>query len=142
MDNDADLISRARACVPTSYSPYSKFSAAAIASSVSGHTRPGVIVENVSLGLAMCAERVAMFGLVADGHMPSVVALAAPKTAGDVTWPCGACLQVALELGGPDLRFIVGDVDDGPTHSSTVSQLLPNGPRVTRSTKNPGSDNH
>jgi cytidine deaminase len=25
------------------------------------------------------------------------------RTSGELTFPCGACLQVALELAGPDL---------------------------------------
>ncbi len=28
---------------------------------------------------------------------------------GELTWPCGACLQVGLELGGRDLLVVVSD---------------------------------
>ncbi|MFN3215477.1 MAG: hypothetical protein ACE367_03165 [Acidimicrobiales bacterium] len=62
---------------------------------------PGVIVENVSLGLAMCAD--------------------------------GACLQVALELGGPLMPVYVSSVkQDAPISEATVAELLPNGPYVRR----------
>lgn len=131
--DDVDIITRARALVERSHAPYSKFRAAAVAICDSGIAHPGVIVENVSLGLAMCAERVAMFNTVAHGGRPTVVALAAPTTGSDMTWPCGACLQVALELGGPTMRFVVGDVGDGATDSATVADLLPRGPHVERS---------
>ncbi|MDY7100094.1 MAG: cytidine deaminase, partial [Actinomycetota bacterium] len=90
------------------YAPYSRFDAGAAVRSVDGVLHTGVIVENISLGLAMCAERVALFATVAAGGTPAELAVAAPPTAGGRTWPCGACLQVALELGGPDLRVVAG----------------------------------
>lgn len=71
---------------------------------------PGSLVENVSLGLAMCAERAALFNVVSQGlGTPEVLALVAPRTSGELTWPCGACLQVGLELSGPDLLIVVSD---------------------------------
>ncbi len=99
----------------------------------SGDIVPGVIVENVSLGLAMCAERVALFSTVALGTSPLALALVAPRTGDDLTWPCGACLQVALELGGPAMPIYVSSVGVGaPISESTVADLLPNGPYVRR----------
>ena len=95
-----------------------------------GWPTPRDWIENVSLGLAMCAERVAMFNAVTAGASPATLVLAAPDTDGSITWPCGACLQVALELGGPDLVVIVGDDADGPAHRAALSELLPRGPRV------------
>ena len=62
-----------------------------------------------------------------------VVRIDQPKTSGGQTWPCGACLQVALELGGPDLPVHVGSVDpEVPIASSTVGDLLPLGPKIDR----------
>lgn len=112
--------------------PYSKFRAGA-AVAAGDRVVPGVIVENVSLGLAMCAERVALFSTVAQGWRPDALALVAPATAGEQTWPCGACLQVALELGGPDLPVHVGRIDpDDPISTATVGDLLPRGPKIDR----------
>lgn len=131
MDAEA-LVEAARACRDRSHVPYSKFRAGAAVSS-GERIVPGVIVENVSLGLAMCAERVALFSAVAQGLHPEALALVAPKTSGEQTWPCGACLQVALELGGPALPVHVGALDpDAPIASSTVGDLLPLGPRIDR----------
>ncbi len=88
----------------------------------------GVVVENVSLGLAMCAERSALFSAVAAGGRPTHLALSAPATRDGVTMPCGACLQVALELGGPDLVVVSVDPNSDDLHEATVSSLLPEGP--------------
>jgi cytidine deaminase len=74
---------------------------------------PGALVENVSLGLAICSERVALFGVVAAGlGAPEILAVESPRTAGSLTWPCGACLQVALELGGPELLIVATDGEE------------------------------
>lgn len=127
-----ELVAAARACRDRSHVPYSSFRAGAAVAS-GGEIVPGVIVENVSLGLAMCAERVALFSAVARGLRPEALALVAPATAGAQTWPCGACLQVALELGGPDLPVHVGRIDpDDPISTSTVRDLLPLGPKIDR----------
>ncbi len=92
-----------------------------------GHVVPGSIVENVSLGLAMCAERVALFATIARGQRPVELAVASPRTSGELTFPCGACLQVALELGGSDVT-VTAVSPDGESGSSTVGELLPRGP--------------
>lgn len=128
--SDIDLIELARGATGRAYAPYSKFKTAAAVETDTGDVVIGVLVENVSLGLAMCAERVALFSVVAAGSKPTRLGLAAPDTDGSLTWPCGACLQVALELGGRELTVVVGDDDDGPVAVSTVGALLPNGPKV------------
>lgn len=127
---DDELIQRARAQITNAYAPYTKFETGAIVISADGEEIGGTIVENVSLGLAMCAERVALFSTVSLGARPTTLVLAAPGTRDEITWPCGACLQVALELGGPELRVVVGDDDAGATSSATVSELLPRGPHI------------
>jgi cytidine deaminase len=81
----------------------------------------------VSLGLAMCAERIALFTATSLGERPDELALVAPRTAGELTWPCGACLQVALELGGPDLVVHTSD-PDGVRDRAMLAELLPRGP--------------
>ena len=64
----------------------------------------------MSLGLAMCAERVALFSTVANhSGRPEILALVSRPTDGQLTWPCGACLQVAMELGGADLLIVASD---------------------------------
>ncbi len=84
----------------------------------------GALVENVSLGLAMCAERVALFASVAAGERPTALVLVSPRTDSAVTFPCGACLQVGLELGGPDLLVVAATVE-GPVEQHRLADLLP-----------------
>ena len=47
------------------YAPYSGFRMGAAVGTEQGALIPGSLVENVSLGLAMCAERSALFSTVA-----------------------------------------------------------------------------
>lgn len=111
------------------YSPYSDFPMGAAIVSLDGTVRRGVLIENVSLGLAMCAERVAMFTAVTDGIEPALLALCSKRTGDELTFPCGACLQVALEIGGRDLVVIAVD-DDGVTERAVLSDLLPRAPKI------------
>lgn len=111
-----DMIDRAVALASTArrraYVPYSGFRMGAAVLTDKGVLVPGTLVENVSLGLAMCAERIALFAAVAqDAGNPVLLALVARRTNGRLTFPCGACLQVAMELGGPDLQVVAGDPD-------------------------------
>jgi cytidine deaminase len=125
------LIAAARSARERAYAPYSDFKMGAAIRTEDGRRITGTLVENVSLGLAMCAERVALFAGVDAGQRPTMLALVSKRTDGELTWPCGACLQVALELGGPDLVVHAADLD-GTLESASVESLLPNGPRTRR----------
>lgn len=130
MQTDADieaLIDAAIAARGRAYVPYSGFRMGAAVATTAGSIVPGALVENVSLGLAMCAERVALFGAVAAGERPTALAVVAPRTSGSVTFPCGACLQVALELGGPDLA-VVAVTPRREVEQAVLADLLPRGP--------------
>ena len=123
-----DLIEAAASARRRAYAPYSGFRMGAAVSTDDGTIVQGSLVENVSLGLAMCAERVALFSCVAAAGTPTTLVLVAPRTDGEVTHPCGACLQVALELGGPDLE-VVAVSTDGEIARHELRALLPRGPR-------------
>ena len=88
----------------------------------------GVLIENVSLGLAMCAERVALFTSVTERIRPAVLALCSKRTEGELTFPCGACLQVALELAGPELTVVAVD-PDGHQQVVQLDTLLTRAPK-------------
>lgn len=128
---DAELLAAATAARERAYVPYSRFAMGAAVRTTGGRVVPGALVENVSLGLAMCAERVALFTAATAGERPAALLLVAPRTSGALTMPCGACLQVALELGGPDLTVEVADARsaDGATERHRLGDLLPRGPR-------------
>ena len=129
-DRDTDLIAAAVSARAGAYAPYSGFTMGAAVRTDSGEIVIGSLVENVSLGLAMCAERVALFTTATQQMRPVRIALVSRRTDGALTYPCGACLQVALELGGPDVEIIVAD-PAGAYEVATVSALLPRGPKKT-----------
>jgi cytidine deaminase len=117
----ADALEAAEQARGRAYAPYSRFKMGAAVVTNDNTVVPGALVENVSLGLAMCAERTALFSVVAQGlGPPEILALVAPETSGGLTWPCGACLQVGMELGGPGLLVVVsngrGKVDQSRLH--------------------------
>jgi len=122
---EAALEARERA-----YAPYSGFHMGAAVLSAGGTIITGALVENVSLGLAMCAERVALFATVASGRRPTALVVASPRTSGALTFPCGACLQVGLELGGRELMVVAVD-PDGTSERAVLGDLLPRGPHKT-----------
>lgn len=119
---EAALAARGRA-----YAPYSGFRMGAAALTERGLIVTGALVENVSLGLAMCGERVALFATVASGDRPTALVVASPRTSGALTFPCGACLQVGLELGGREL-VVVAVAPDGTSERTVLGELLPRGP--------------
>jgi homotetrameric cytidine deaminase len=128
--DDQALVDAARSARERAYVPYSKFAMGAAVRYDDGGILPGALVENVSLGLAMCAERVALFSGVASGAgTPIALALVAGTTDGELTFPCGACLQVALELGGPEVVVIASSADGAVSGRSTIGELLPRGPK-------------
>ncbi len=75
----------------------------------------------------MCAERVALFATIAAGERPTTLVVASPRTNGALTFPCGACLQVALELGGRKM-MVVAAAPDGVVERAELGDLLPRGP--------------
>lgn len=110
------------------YAPYSDFPMGAGIVGQQGEQVGGVLIENVSLGLAMCAERVALFAAVTQKIRPQVLALCSARTEGELTFPCGSCLQVALEIAGPDLVVVAVD-PEGEMDQRKLSSLLPMGPK-------------
>ena len=105
------------------YAPYSGFRMGAAVGTEQGELVPGSLVENVSLGLAMCAERSALFSTVAQGAgRPTMLVVVSPRTDGHLTFPCGACLQVAQELGGRELQIVACDLE-GQQEVTTIKDL-------------------
>ena len=101
----ADLIRAARDVRRHAHAPFSRFRVGAALETRDGTIVTGCNVENVSYGLTMCAERVAIFKALSEGHRRfRRVAIAADTTA--PTPPCGACRQILWEFGG-DLEVIV-----------------------------------
>jgi cytidine deaminase len=121
------VIEAAIAAQSRAYAPYSRFHMGAAVLTTGDTIVTGALVENVSLGLAMCAERVALFATIASGERPTALVVASPRTNGAITFPCGACLQVGLELGGREM-MVVAVAPDGVVERAELGDLLPRGP--------------
>ena len=100
------------------YAPYSGFPVGAAALVDDGRIVTGCNVENVSYGLALCAECAVVCALHSGGG-GRLVALACVDGAGRVLMPCGRCRQVLVEHGGPGMLI------DHPTGPRPLGELLP-----------------
>lgn len=113
---ELSLIEAARQAARHSYAPYSDFRVGA-AVLADGRVFCGCNIENASLGLTMCAERVAIFSAVAAGcHVLEALAVtcldAAEMSAPEYRMPCGACRQVMMQFGSPSMPIHVDGVGD------------------------------
>src|SRR5437868_14583181 len=79
------------------YVPYSKFAVGAAVQCKSGTVFVGSNIENVSYGLAICAERIAIGSAVAAGER-EFVAMAVVADTTEPIVPRGACRQFLAEF--------------------------------------------
>lgn len=124
MNKTEELIKAAAEAREKAYAPYSHFhvGAAVLASSEKIYT--GCNVENVSYGLTICAERVAVGCAVAAGEREiTAVAIVSEERAN----PCGACLQVILEFAGKEPPVIITSAPDGSHIIRSLDDYLPFG---------------
>jgi cytidine deaminase len=91
------LVSKAWEARLNAYAPYSQFHVGAALLGADGRVFTGANVENASLGLSMCAERVAL-GAAAAAGVRSIAAIAIAGVDDDGVAPCGACRQVLSEF--------------------------------------------
>lgn len=121
VDAYRELIAQCIAVRQHAYAPYSHFLVgAAILTDVGVFT--GVNVENVSYGIAICAERSAMVTAVTAGAR-KVTAVAVCSSVG-VT-PCGACRQFLREFAGEDCTVICVNEHAEVMVTRTMGELLP-----------------
>jgi cytidine deaminase len=112
-DPVAALIAEALRAAGHAHAPYSgwRVGAAAEFADQPGAVHRGANVENGSYGLTICAERTAIFaGVVAGARRLRRVALVCRDRDGAAVpeiVPCGACLQVMTEFGGPDTEIVI-----------------------------------
>lgn len=102
----AELIQRAIIAKETSYSPYSKFRVGAAVLTADGEIFSGCNVENASYGLAICAERNAIFQMAFAGER-KIAAVAVTSDEKTFITPCGACRQVISEFAGPNTEILL-----------------------------------
>lgn len=80
------------------YAPYSNFAVGAAVLTADGAVFVGCNVENISFGLTICAERVAIGAAVAAGAREFLAVAVVAETDVPIS-PCGACRQVLAEFG-------------------------------------------
>lgn len=118
-----DLLAAARKARSRAYAPYSEFPVGAAVLGANGRIYSGCNVENASLGLTCCAERSAIFAMVAAGEREAREVLIVGDTS-EALPPCGACRQVLAEFARPAAVVHMCD-RTGAGPSVTVAELLP-----------------
>ena len=105
---DSKLVAAARKARRNAQAAYSGFKVGAALETANGVIVTGCNIENATYGLTVCAERVAMFKALSEGHRKfRRVAVVADTDA--PTPPCGACRQILWEFGG-DLEVILANL--------------------------------
>jgi cytidine deaminase len=120
--SELDLIEAARRAREHAHAPFSHFKVGAALEAADGTIITGCNVENATYGLTICAERVAVFKAVSEGHRQFTrIAVVADTDA--PTPPCGACRQILWEFGG-DLRILLANLKEAKG-SHQLKDLLP-----------------
>jgi len=116
------LLGEARQALRNAHARYSGFRVGAAALSADGAVHRGCNIENASLGLGLCAERVAIFSALASGA-PEIVAIAVATERDELVTPCGACREVIAAFA-PRARVLLAD-KGGASREMTPEELLP-----------------
>ena len=116
------LVAAARRARRHAQAAYSGFKVGAALETSDGTIITGCNVENATYGLTVCAERVAMFKALSEGHRRFKRVAVVADTA-DPTPPCGACRQILWEFGG-DLEVVLANLRR-ETGRLALKDLLP-----------------
>ena len=119
---DAELIAAARTARDNAHAGFSGFKVGAALETADGTIVSGCNIENATYGLTLCAERVAMFKALSEGHR-KFRRVAVVADTDDPTPPCGACRQILWEFGG-DLEVILANLQRERARYQ-LSALLP-----------------
>ena len=122
LPTDEALLDAARKARHNAVAPFSNFQVGAALLTDDGQVVTGCNVENATYGLTVCAERVALWKALSEGHRRFVKVAVVAQSA-DPTPPCGACRQLLWEYGG-DLEVILGDLTR-ETGRYRLKELLP-----------------
>ena len=119
---EVDLVAAARRAREHADAAFSHFKVGAALETGDGTVITGCNIENATYGLTICAERVAMFKAISEGHRVFTrIAIVADTEA--PTPPCGACRQILWEFGG-NLEILLANLTEekGRHH---LKNLLP-----------------
>jgi cytidine deaminase len=101
---------------------YSGFKVGAALETADGTVITGCNIENATYGLTVCAERVAMFKALSEGHRTFTrIAVVADTDA--PTPPCGPCRQILWEFAG-DIEVVMANLKK-ETARLALAALLP-----------------
>lgn len=121
MPSPEALLAAAHNARARAYAPYSGFAVGAALETADGTVVTAGNVENVSLGLSICAERAVIVSAIAGGYRKfTAIAVAGPDDA--FVTPCGACRQFIAEF---DANMIVAYESAQGVRQTTIAELLP-----------------
>ena len=124
---DQKLVDKAFEALQFSHSPYSNFKVGAVVILKDGSYYLGANVENASYGLANCAERTALFSLIASGYNPlDVIEIVIIADTTNPVSPCGSCREVMKELLHEDTQVTLFNLNKDVL-TLKVKDLLPYG---------------
>ena len=116
------LVAAARTARQHAVADFSGFKVGAALETTDGRIITGCNVENASYGLTICAERVAIFKALSEGHRTfrQIVVVADTDSP---TPPCGACRQIIWEFCG-DIPVVLANLT-AVTATLRMKNLLP-----------------
>ena len=115
------LIKHALTAQNRAAAPYSQYQVGSAILTNDNTVILGCNVESKAYPTTLCAERVAIFSAIAQGHRKfSALALVTE----DGAFPCGACRQIIHEYAGNIPIYISNGSNEYITQ--TISDLLPN----------------
>ena len=115
------LIKHALTAQKRAAAPYSQYQVGSAILTKDNSVILGCNVESKAYPTTLCAERVAIFSAIAQGHRKfSALALVTE----DGAFPCGSCRQIIHEYAGNIPIYISNGSDKYIT--KTISDLLPN----------------
>ena len=106
--DDAALVAAAVDARERARARFSGFKVGAALETATGEVVTGCNIENATYGLTVCAERVAMWKALSEGHR-KFRSIAVVADTAEPTPPCGACRQILWEFGG-DLEVILANL--------------------------------
>lgn len=120
------LAGLAKEAMNHAYVPYSGYKVGAALLCADGTVYQGCNIENAAYSPTVCAERVAFFKAVYDGHRDFTAIAVCGGKDGIITSlfpPCGVCRQVMREFC--DDGFLVYLVGPNGCQTRTLAQILP-----------------
>lgn len=107
------LVQKANDARAKSYCPYSGFAVGAALLCADGTIYTGANIENASYSPTICAERVAFFQAIHNGHHDfTAIAIVGGSKGCEIDslcTPCGVCRQVMSEFCKGDFNIILSD---------------------------------